>query len=245
MSSITASALRELHRIHRQINDLRDRLERGPKQVQAADGNVRKMEMELEQTREANKRFRVLSDEKQLQLRGREDRIEDLQSKLNICGSNREYQALSEQIAADKQANSVLADEILEALDRLDQLSEKVKTADETLTRAKAECAKVHQRVESEQDSLSAEMERVGANLREAESSLPSEFKVEYDRISKARGEAALAEVDGDVDMEVCGGCYHKLTRQTMNELYLAKPVFCKSCGCLMYLPEHRSLPGR
>jgi predicted nucleic acid-binding Zn-ribbon protein len=235
--SVTANALRELHRIHRQLNDLRDRLERGPKQVRAAEANVRKMEMDLEQTREANKRFRVQADEKQLQLKEREARIEDLQSKLNSCGSNREYQALREQIAADRQANSVLADEILEALDRLDQLSEKVKVADKNLARAKAECAKVHTRVESEQATLSTEMERVRGNLVQAEASLPGDFKAEYRRITKARGEEALAEVDG----EVCGGCYHRLSPQTLNELYLGKPVFCKSCGCLMYLPEDRS----
>ncbi|MFV1964898.1 MAG: zinc ribbon domain-containing protein [Pirellulaceae bacterium] len=235
--SINATALRGLHRIHRQLNDLRDRLERGPKQVHAVEASMRKMEMEREQTREANKRIRVQADEKQLQLRERENRIEDLQSKLNSCGSNREYQALKERIAADKQANSVLADEILEALDRLEQLSEKVKGADENLARVKAESAKIHQRVESEQQSLAAEMERVRANLAQAEVSLPSDFKAEYQRLTRACGEAALAEVDG----EVCGGCYHRLTPQTMNELYLGKPVFCKSCGCLMYLPEGRS----
>ena len=63
--SITADALRELHRIHRQINDLSDRLERGPKQVRAADANVRRMELELEQSKEANKRLRVQADDKQ------------------------------------------------------------------------------------------------------------------------------------------------------------------------------------
>ena len=46
-----------------------------------------------------------------------------------------------------------------------------------------------------------------------------------------------LAQVEG----EVCGHCYQKLTAQTMNELYLSRPMFCKSCGCLLYLPEDRS----
>ena len=51
-------------------------------------------------------------------------------------------------------------------------------------------------------------------------------------------GEGALAAVEG----EVCGGCYHKLTPQTMNELKMSKVVFCKSCGCMLYLPEERSV---
>ena len=41
-------------------------------------------------------------------------KLDDLQAKLNMAQSNKEYQLLKDQMAADKQANSVLADEILE-----------------------------------------------------------------------------------------------------------------------------------
>ena len=59
-------------------------------------------------------------DKKQLQLKTGEDKVKDLRYKLNASTSNREYQALLEQIAADEMANSVLADEILEGLDACD-----------------------------------------------------------------------------------------------------------------------------
>ena len=45
--SVTASALRELHRIHRQITDLRSQLERGPKQVQAGEALLQRLEKDL------------------------------------------------------------------------------------------------------------------------------------------------------------------------------------------------------
>jgi len=58
----------------------------------------------------------------------------------------------------------------------------------------------------------------------------------DYDRIAKVRGEGALAQIDG----EVCGNCFQTVTTQTMNDLYMSRPVFCKGCGCLLYLPEDR-----
>jgi predicted nucleic acid-binding Zn-ribbon protein len=235
MTTLTA-ALCELHRIHRQLTDLRERIARGPKQLRAAEGNVQKGETELQQAREAAKRMRVHADDKQLQLKEREGRIKDLRSKLNACSSNREYQALKEQIAADEQANGVLADEILDALERMDELAARLKSADETLQRVKSEAEKVTGRVTGEQDMLQSELARVQAELKQAEQALPTEFRVEYERIAKARGEQALAQVEG----ETCGGCYQTVTAQTMNLLYLSKPVFCKSCGCLLYLPEDR-----
>jgi uncharacterized protein len=75
----------------------------------------------------------------------------------------------------------------------------------------------------------------VARELTEAKLALPPDFRAEYDRISRARGEETLAQVDGDV----CSSCYHLLTTQTINELLLSKPVFCKSCGALLYLPEN------
>ena len=177
-------------------------------------------------------------DERQLQLREREARIQDLESKLNSASSNREYQALKEQIAADKQANSVLEDEILEGLEKTDQLAAQIKTADANLTKAESEAVKTKDRVLSKRDGLEAELARVQGELQKAEAALPPDFKRDYDRIATARGENALAQVDG----EVCGSCYQMLTPQMMNELYMSKPLFCKSCGCLMYLPEDRAL---
>lgn len=236
--TIAGSALRELHRIHKQLTDLRGRLERGPKQLAGAEATVKKMELELAQAKEAHTKARVACDEKQLQLKSRESRVNDLKGKLNAATSNKEFQALKEQIAADQQANLVLQDEILEGLERNDQLAAAVKAAETNLGKAKAEAAKVKQRVDGERDSLESDLARVQADLKGAEKHLPADFKQDYDRVAKARGEKALAEVDG----EVCSGCYYTLTPNMMNELYLSKPVFCKSCGALLYLPESRGI---
>ncbi|MGE0757156.1 MAG: zinc ribbon domain-containing protein [Pirellulaceae bacterium] len=239
--NISAESLRELHRIHRQLKDLRDRLDRGPKQVAAAEANVKKMEAELEQAKDAARKTRITADQKQLQLKSREDKIKDLQAKLNQAASNREYQAFKEQIAADEQANSVLSDEILEALEKMDVLAVAVKTAEANLKKSREEGGKIKQRVDDERGMLESELARVQANLVASESKLPAEFKQEYDRIARARGEDALAQIEG----EVCGHCYQKVTAQTMNELYLSRPVFCKSCGCLLYLSEDRTPRNR
>lgn len=239
--TITASALRELHRIHRQMTDLKSRLDRGPKQLAAAEGSVRRMETELEQAKEATKKAKVACDDKQLQLKERENRIADLQAKLNTAASNKEYQTLKDQIAADQQANLVLQDEILEGLDKIDQLGTAEQAADDNLAKAKDEAGKVKSRVDGERENLESELERVQGELHRVEAELPDDFRRDYDRIAKVRGEDALAQVDG----EVCGGCYQRLTTQMMNELYLSKPVFCKSCGCLLYLEEGRGAPER
>jgi uncharacterized protein len=226
--------LRTLHRIHRQHSDLRDRLQRGPRQIQATEASVKKCEADLAQAKDAYRQAKIAADEKQLQLKHRESKLVDVQAKLNMAQSNKEYQLLKDQMAADKQANSVLADEILEALEKLDQLQAAIKTAESNLTKTKDDSAKVRQRVSDQQQGLETELARVSAELKAAESAIEGDFKDNYMRLSRSMGEDALAPVDA----ECCGGCSQTLTVQMLNLLRLDKPVFCSGCGRLLYLPE-------
>ena len=232
--SVTAAALRELHRIHRQLSDIRSRLERGPHQIRLGESSVQRLEQALSDAKEAVKKTRMSADQKELQLREREDRIADIKTKLNSCSSNREYQTFLEQIAADEQANSVLSDEILELLDKITENQNAVTAAEADLGKGQDELATIRKRVDEERATLESELARLNGELEAAEAKLPGDLKQDYNRIVKARGEDGLAPLEG----ECCGGCFQTVTAQTLNELMLSKPVFCKSCGCLLYLPE-------
>jgi predicted nucleic acid-binding Zn-ribbon protein len=236
MSDVASSALVRLHRIHRQLGDLRERLSRGPQRLQAGQTNLKRLEQELAGAKENFTKTRVSSDQRQLQLRSREERVKDLQAKLNTAASNREYQALKEQIAADEQANSVLSDEILELLERLDDIEASIARAQEAIAEAKKEQERLRGEVATEQQRLEGEVNRVMKELQEAEAALPTEFRIEYQRLSRSRGEDALAPVED----ATCIGCFTTITTQMLNELLTNKPVFCKSCGRMLYLPEER-----
>ncbi len=235
--TIEASALRELHRLHRQISDLRSRLERGPRQIAALDNNLKRLVEAVAAAKQTYQRTRITINEKELQLREREGRMLDVRGRLNSCSSNREYQAYMEQIAADEQANSVLSDEIIELLDKAASDQDAVKTAEANQQHCAAELAKLTERVESEHAGLESELGRVDRQLKEAELVLPSDVRADYQRVAKAHGEEALAPLEG----ECCGGCFQRVTPQMLNELTMSKAVFCKSCGRLLYLPEETS----
>ena len=235
---ITAAMLQELHRFHQQLGDLKSRLDRGPKQVKITKQAVLHREEALAVAKETYKRTRMDSDGKQLQLKQREAKIVDLQRRLNEANSNAEFKSFTEQIAAAKQANSVSEDEILEKLELLDTLKVEVEKTEQNLAKVRQEAEKTLNRVETQQAGLEADFARIQAELTEAEENLPIDFRETYRRIARSRGEDALAAVDD----ESCGGCFTILSPQVMNLLSLKKLVFCNSCGCLLYLPEDRSV---
>lgn len=236
MNRKLADSLSTLHRIHRQMADVRDRLQRGPKQIRVAEGTVKAAETGVAQAKDNFKQAKMAADEKQLQLRQREARIKDLQFKLNTANNNKEYQLLKDQIAADEQANSVLSDEILEALERMDELQIAIKGAEANLGKTKDELQRVRQRIDSQLHDLETQLARVTQELQAAEDQLPEAFKPEYLRLAKSMGEDALAPVEGGC----CGGCFQTLTPQTIDQLLLDRPIFCKSCGRLLYVPEEK-----
>jgi predicted nucleic acid-binding Zn-ribbon protein len=236
--AMTASSLRDLHRIHQQLRDLRERAARGPKQIKAHETNVARLDVEVNEGRNQVKAARVAADTKQLSLKAGETKIEDLRRKLNACTSNREYQALLEQIAADEMANSVLADEILETLEKVDTLKAQATEMETRLAKAREELAKVQQAVRAQQDTLEAEVVRVEGELRVAETGLPGDLRDAYQRVVKSKGSDAMSQVEGTS----CGGCCSTITPNMLNALKLDRVVFCQSCGRLMYLPEDRSV---
>jgi predicted nucleic acid-binding Zn-ribbon protein len=235
--TVSASALRELHRIHRQLSDLRERRERGPKQIKAREGNLARLAEELTKLQAEHKAARVRSDQKQLLLKSGEEKIEGLKVKLNAAASNREYQALKDQIAADQMAGSVLADEILEAMEKIDELAAHIAEHQKKMDAAKGELAKAQQVVRDQAADLDSELKRLEAELREAESGLPVDFRETYQRLVKSKGEDAMAEAQG----EFCGGCYQQLTPNNLSELHMSLAIFCRNCGRLVYRPEDRS----
>lgn len=232
--AVSADSLRTLHRLHRQLADLRDQLAAGPRQLAARTKQLQTAEAAQTAVQEEIKKAKMTVDQKQLQLRSAESKILDLEGKLNACKTNREYQTLGDQIAADKMATKVLEDEILEALERLDAVKKTLAPAEAEIATVKKSLAETKARVDGETATLEAEVARIKADLDAAELELPVDSREVYHRIVKSKGAEAMAAVEG----ESCGGCFQQLTGNMLAELSMGRVVPCRSCGCLLYLPK-------
>lgn len=233
-ATVTAAALRELHRLHSQLADLRGRLDRGPKQVAAHEASVAKLNAELDAAHVAVQQTQKAADQKQLDVRAQEDKINHWRGQLNTASSNVEYKNLEQQIEAGKMAASVLEDETLELLGRVDDLKQAVVKSEENLTAGKGELEKVRAHVQSTSETLRAEVARLEVDLEQAEKCLSGEFLSDYRRVVKSKGAEGLAPAEDGT----CQGCGQQITINMQANLALSKPVFCTSCGCLLYVPE-------
>lgn len=228
---ISADLLQRLHRIYRQRNDIQTQIDRGPRQLAAGAAQVQKCHDAVAEATATIQRTRLLADQKQLQLKEREARLFDLQGKMNQASKTREYELIKEQIAADEQANSVLSDEILELLERLDQLESDRGQRQQAAQQREQEQQTLTATVAERTEALKQDLARVESERGEAEALVPAAARSEYIRLVAARGEDALAPIDG----ESCGGCYHILTTQLRSLIRLSRLVRCPSCNAYLY----------
>jgi hypothetical protein len=229
----SSQALKTLHELHGRLQAVQDALARGPRQIQAQKLTVEKRQAELEARRQKLKQLKITADQRNLQLKTNEAKIADLRAKLNLASSNREYEILSGQIEADTMANSVLEDEILEALTKIDQCQAEVKQAEQEVAAAEAELAKLTAEVQARIPELTAQARALEQEVAEAEKVLPESIVPNYRRAVQAFGASALAAVEHGT----CTSCHMQLTMQKIVELRSGKLLFC-SCGRLLYLPE-------
>ncbi len=232
--SLDYGLLRSLHRMLRQLTDIAERMEMGPRKVRIVTTNEASFAKDLEEAKERQLELRKASNAKQFHLLEREAKIEDMKNKLNVCDSNKEFQLLKDRIAADDQANSVLQDEIFEQLERLDVLAEELQAAKTNYEKSQIERKRMTNEVQLELKALTAEQERIKQELAQAETTLPFDMSGEYRRLVAGKGEDAL----GPTNTETCGNCNQTVITQMVSDLMMSKLVTCQRCGCIMYLPE-------
>jgi len=228
--SETSHPLRKLYHLHREIDDLTRQLERFPRKVSVAEQMLEADQTRLKEAKERHHRAQQLAKEKQEQLNSREARIADLRGKLNACSSNKEFQALKQQIEADEQANSVLTDEILELLERIDEMAGELHGAEGAVEKAKDHLEVVKRQTEVEQGACAAKLDEARRRVADAAALLDADVRSEYERIIRLRGSEGLAQVSGNC----CDACWRELTQQMLREVAQGKPAICTSCGAIL-----------
>jgi len=227
------AGLKEIHDLRLRLQDVTDEIERGPRQIAARQSLLEKKKVELEARRTKLKQLKVSADQKNLQLKTNEAKIHDLQGKLNAAANNREFDALRTQIAADKMANSVLEDEILEALDGVDAMQKEIKDFEQEVAGVEAEIAKFTATLKQREPELKEKAAALQAQVADIEKILPPDVVPQYRRLVQSYGARALSPVRGTA----CGECFVGQRQQTIVELRSGKFVFC-TCGRLMYLAD-------
>lgn len=232
MTSVT-QGLQELHSNLVAIEEFEGELARGPKRIAAAEKKISTRESEIEAQKLVITDLRKSADQKTLQLKSNEARIVDLKVKLNEAKSNREYDIIKGQMDADAMANSVLEDEILEALESVDAADAQLQSLKKDLEEATQKKKSIEDDVAKARPGLEANLAAARESLKAAEAIMPAKHKEQYRRLVSAHGAGALSPIDDGC----CTNCYGMLSPQERVQLNTEQVIFCRACGRIMFNP--------
>ncbi len=228
--------LKRVQSLKNKIEELEASQERRKQDVQKKKDLIEEEKALAEKKKEEKVTVQKDIDRKELDLKTNEGEIAKYNVQLNSIKTNKEYSALITEIGSKKADMSILEDEILNTMSRLEIANQGLEKATENLKNEEQSLKGLINSVDAEVKETDTEIEKIKGEQNKYIDLLDEHSLNSYNRLSNIKGGKAIVPVVGNV----CGGCSMNITTQTLNELMGSKDlVFCRSCSRILYLDEN------
>ena len=222
----------ELQRIDLALKGILEDRERYPKEMKRLDEKCR---MEKEKILKEKEKIDLLEKDrrkKELHLNSEMDRIKRTESKMFEIKTNKEYQALLNEIEGLKEANNQEEEEILRLLDDIDEAKKKLakweKEVAVTLEKIETERKAIEGKMAQDDAGWKKQMERRESLWREIGASLAKLYNTLKD---KRHGVGVV-----NVIHETCQGCFLNIPPQMFIEVQKNNSLIqCPNCNRILY----------
>ena len=223
----------EIQKIDLDLRQIREEQDRFPREMRKLD---EKQSIEKERLQKEKEKIESLEKErrqKESHLTAEIDRIKKAEGKMFEVKTNKEYQALLNEMEAIKTANSREEEAILQILEEIDELrkgfSKKEKELAVAQEKIEAERKTIRERMTQNDALLKKEMERREALSKQLESRLYGLYKT---LMEKRQGIGVVT-----VRHETCQGCFVHIPPQMFIEVQKNKDLIrCPNCNRILYL---------
>jgi predicted nucleic acid-binding Zn-ribbon protein len=227
--------LKRLQSLKSKINELKEYQELRKQDVQKKKTQIEDKKALAEEKHEEKLSRQKEIDRKELDLKTDEGEITKYNVQLNSIKTNKEYTALCTEIGSKKADMSILEDEILNTMSKLESVNEEYNKLQEDLRREEESLKNLIESVDADVKKTDIEIEEIQNDQKKYIDALDENSLKHYNRLSSIKGgKAVVAVIDN-----MCGGCSMKITAQTLNLLMGSNElVFCQSCSRILYLEE-------
>lgn len=187
--------------------------------------NLEKESLELQKQRK----------EKELELAANAEAVKKLQGQLYSLKTNKEFQAMLQQIADTKADGSLIEEKILVSFEDSDKLKVKVEEEKNRLKEEEKKFLEQKKAVESREKEIDDILKQLQAQREQAVQGVDAKILSEYERILSSRDGLAIVGVINNS----CGGCHMSLPPQVINSIKMYEHIVtCEVCNRIFYIPE-------
>ena len=227
--------LARVQQLDSEIYDLSGKKESFPVRLKEMDESLEGKRAGLSQAEETLKKLQVEKNEKEVDIKGREEKVKKHEGELYQIKNNKEYKALQGEIESIKADISLLEESVLKLYDEIEAAQNRVEAEKKVFEEEQRSVEAEKSAINAEEKELDSRLDGLRASRQQFMGGIDPEVLDKYERILKNKGRVALAAVKGNF----CGECNMHLRPQLINEAKLLKAlVFCENCGRMLYEAE-------
>lgn len=226
----TLKFLIELQEIDRQLFEIDEKKGSLPQQVEKLETQAADVKSELENTR-----LTLEENQKELVsikggLMDSEEKVKKYQDQLYLVTTNREYDALTNEIETVKSEMSTNEARQLQLEADIESLEATISSSEEQSTAFVEELDANRDELKEKSDLTDARQEELEAQRVELIKNIGQRYLRKYDRILKARKRAVVP-----IERSACTGCHKQLNPQTIYEIQQMDAfIECENCGRIL-----------
>ncbi len=223
----------DLQRLDGEIYQLRRRVEAKPAESAALKAEHQQAAQALQAIEAQHKALDLKRNQMEMDLGEKENQIRKLQGQLFQLKTNKEYTTMQREIEGLKADKSVLEEEVLKAMDQVEQMKGQLHLEREALKSKEAVLNAAVVRIEEETRTLQGSIQQLQSQREALVPRVDRQVLKRYDRILEHHEGLALVPVR----KQACGGCNMVLPHQKINEIQMVEQLItCESCARILYI---------
>ena len=177
----------------------------------------------------------VKRKQRELDLQAKEDGVKKLQAQLYQLKTNKEYQAMQQEIEGHKADKSRVEDDILVLMEESDTLNKDLAKEKALFADAEKHLNEDKKVIEGEITALDKRISELEAERSSAAAQVDKKVLAHYEKVLSGRDGIAIVAVKDNA----CQGCFMNLPPQMINEIKMNdKIVTCESCARILYIEK-------
>jgi predicted nucleic acid-binding Zn-ribbon protein len=231
-------SLVRLQTIDSEIYALRAEKEAKPQEIKVMEEAFEAKKQNLAALEKAFLDLQKKRKEKELDLASKEEGAKKLQTQLYALKTNKEYQAMLQQIQDSKADTSVIEDKILELFDQADKAKGEIDKENARLKEEEKVFLEQKKKVEERVKEIEGRLAQLESQRKQVIPDLEAKILAQYERILTNRDGLAIVSVKDNT----CGGCNMFVPPQVINLIKMYERIItCEVCNRILYIEDEGS----
>jgi predicted nucleic acid-binding Zn-ribbon protein len=239
----TLDKLYELHKYRVILHRLQEKARSADVAINARKKQVARLKAELDRLATTRRSGQSAADRKELEARSLQEKINKFRNQLNEAKTNKEYQALQNEIKFAGIEKARIEDQVLAEMDKVEKQVAESERAKAAVTQAENELAALEAEKAAEVEALQADIRKAERDCGDLAREIPADVMQQYNRVASRYEEDALCPIvvegEGNGDAAYsCGGCFMRLTQNVYVKLRgnHDELLVCPSCTRILFL---------